>query len=335
MVLTEVPQRAFAGDGFNAPDSGRDAAFFQNFDQADFSGRGRVRPAAEFGGEVADLDDANPVAIFLSEQGHGFVFVDGDIDGHVLDDFDLLVAEDFFVDQVFDVLQFFVGNAGEVREVKAQMVGRDQRPRLLHVLAQNFAQPGLQQVRGRVVAHGGFADFGVDDGIDFIADANRLLGDDLVRAHALNRGVAAFHFGDDGVVIVAVEPSAVADLSAGFGVERGMVEDDFAFVARLELLRALAVVDDGEDFAVVGASLAVAFELGLRELLVCGIGGLLGCAFPGCACAFALFVHGVVEARLIEHQASIANCILNEVKGQPICVVKLERVRSRNTSRAD
>ena len=55
-----------------------------------------------------------------------------------------------------------------MREIKAQMIGRHQRPRLLHMLAQNFAQPGLQQVRGGVIAHGGLADFGVDHGVDFI-----------------------------------------------------------------------------------------------------------------------------------------------------------------------
>ena len=82
-----------------------------------------------------------------------------------------------------------------------------------------------------------------------------------MRAYALDRVIAAFHVGDDGVVIVAVEPSAVADLAAGFGVERRVVEDDFAFFAGLEFLRALAVVDDGENLAAVGAGLAVAFEV--------------------------------------------------------------------------
>ncbi len=82
-----------------------------------------------------------------------------------------------------------------------------------------------------------------------------------MRAHSLDRVVAAFHFGHDGVVIVAVEPSPVADLAAGFGVKRRVVEDDFAFFAGLEFLHALAVVDDGQNLAAVGAGLAVAFEL--------------------------------------------------------------------------
>ena len=121
---------------------------------------------------------------------------------------------------------------GEVREIEAQMIRRDQRSRLLHVLAQNFAQSGMKQMRGRVVAHGGLANVGVDHRIDFVAYTNRLLGDDLMRPHSLNRGVAALHFGDDGVVIVGVEPSPVADLPAGFGVERRVIENDLRLVRR-------------------------------------------------------------------------------------------------------
>ena len=41
-----------------------------------------------------------------------------------------------------------------VREVEAQPVGRDERARLVHVLAEHLAQRGVQQVRGRVVALG-------------------------------------------------------------------------------------------------------------------------------------------------------------------------------------
>ena len=125
------------------------------------------------------------------------------------------------------------------------------------------------------------ANRGVDYGVYFLPDANWLLGDDLMRAHALHGVVAAGHFGDDCVVIVGVEPSAVADLAAGFGVEGRVVEDDFAGVAGLEFLRALVALDDGQHFAVVGARLAIAFEIRFRELLVSRIGRLLGRALPG------------------------------------------------------
>src|SRR5882724_5806160 len=102
----------------------------------------------------------------------------------------------------------------------------------------------MKEMRGSVIAHGGLANVGVDDSIDFLSDADRLLGDDLVRAHTLDRGVAAGYFRDDGVVIVGVEPPAVADLSAGYGVEGRVVEDDLALLAGLEFLRALAILDD-------------------------------------------------------------------------------------------
>jgi hypothetical protein len=80
-------------------------------------------------------------------------------------------------------------------------------------------------------------------------------------AHSLHGVVASLHLGDDGVVIVAVEPSAVADLSARFGVERCVVKDYFPFFTGFEFLRALTLADDGEDLAAVGTGLAVAFEL--------------------------------------------------------------------------
>ncbi len=187
VVLAEVAQRAFAGHGFQTPHAAGDAAFFQNLDQPDLAGCAGVRAAAELGGEVADLDDAHAIAILLAEQRHGLVLVDGDVDGHVFDDLDAIVAQHFFVGEVFDVLQLFVVDAGEVREVEAQVAGIDQRARLLHMRAQHVAQRRMQQVRAGVVAHGRVADLGVDHGVDLVADVDGLLGGDAMRAHALHR----------------------------------------------------------------------------------------------------------------------------------------------------
>ena len=58
-----------------------------------------------------------------------------------------------------------------------------------------------------------------------------------MRAHSLNRVVAAFHLGHDSVVIVAIEPSPITNLPAGFGVKRSVIEDDLAFFAIFEFLR--------------------------------------------------------------------------------------------------
>ena len=104
--------------------------------------------------------------------------------------------------------------------------------------AQYLAQRGMQQMRAGMVAHGGAANLVVDHGVDLVADMNRLLGNDSMRAHSLHGIGDAFDFGDQGVVIVGVEPADVAHLSAGFGVERSVVEHDLAALAGLELLRA-------------------------------------------------------------------------------------------------
>ena len=91
----------------------------------------------------------------------------------------------------------FVFDGGEVRKIKAQMIRRDQRSRLLHVLSQNFTQSSMKKMSRRVVAHGGLANLSVDDGVDLVAHANRLLRHNLKCAHTLNRRISSRHLGDD------------------------------------------------------------------------------------------------------------------------------------------
>ncbi len=100
-------------------------------------------------------------------------------------------------------------------------------------------------MRGRVIAHCGFADGGIDNRVHFLPNANCLFYNYLMRADTLHRVVASSHFSDDGVVIVGVEPSAIADLSAGLSIEGSVVEDDLAVIAGIEFLCALIALDDG------------------------------------------------------------------------------------------
>ena len=186
--------------------------------------------------------------------------IDRLVDRNVGNGLDDLVAQHFLIDDVLNILQLFVFHRGEVRKIKAQMIRRHQRPRLLHMLPQNLAQPGMQQMRSRVIAHGRLANVGIHDGIDFVAHANRLLRDNLMRPHSLNRRIASRHLSDDGVVIVRIKPSLVANLPAGVGIERRVVKNDLAGFSSLEFPHALAVVNDGQHFATVRARLPIAFE---------------------------------------------------------------------------
>ncbi len=59
-------------------------------------------------------------------------------------------------------------------------------------------------------------------------------------ANSLHGVIAANHVGNDRVVVVGIEPAAVADLAAGLGVERRVIQDDLAFVAGFQFAGALS-----------------------------------------------------------------------------------------------
>ena len=204
-----------------------------------------MRAAAKFSRKIANPHHAHFVAILFSEQRHGVILVNGLFDWYIRNGLDDLIAQHFFIDDVFHVLQFFVFDRSEVREIKAQMVRRNQRSRLFHMLAEHLAQPGMKQMRSSVVAHGGFSSVGIHHRIHSVADADRLFRDDLMRPHALNRRIASSYFCDDGIVVVRVEPSLIAKLAARVGVERSEVEDDLAGFSGFEFARTLTVMNDG------------------------------------------------------------------------------------------
>src|SRR5882724_3678435 len=112
----------------------------------------------------------------------------------------------------------------------------------------------MEQVGGGVVAHRLLPDFSIDDGINFLPHMDGLPRMDFVRTHALHRRVASADFGDD-VARRIVEPSGVADLPAGVGVEGRVIEDDLAFLTGTNLFDALSVADDGQNFAITRLSL--------------------------------------------------------------------------------
>ena len=158
-----------------------------DFEHADFAGADDVRAAAKFlaveaarRGGVGNGDDADVgLRIFVAEEGER---AGGErvVDIHdVRADFE--VFADFFVHLLLDVGEFAGIDGGEVREIEAQMIGRDERAGLLHVRAENVAQRGVHQVRGGVVAHVARAALGIGDGGDAVADVQIFFGDDAVR----------------------------------------------------------------------------------------------------------------------------------------------------------
>ena len=148
--LLKLAQRAFAGDGFDAPHAGGDAAFIDDLADADIAGAAHVRAAAQLLAETGHGDHAHLLAVFFAEQRHG-AGGDGLIERHDVG-VDLGVAEDLLVHEPLDFFDFGAVHGGVVGEIEAQAAGLHHAAGLLDVRAQHLAQRGVQQMRGGVIA---------------------------------------------------------------------------------------------------------------------------------------------------------------------------------------
>src|SRR5579859_1637173 len=122
-------------------------------------------------------------------------------------------------------------------------------------------------MRAGVIPLGSFAHIGMNYGFYFLSEMNWLARLHFVRSNTLHRHDAAVHVGDDVAGAIA-EHSDIADLTAGVGVERRVIEDDLAFFAGFQFGNALTIFYDSEHFAVGGRSLFVTLEVGLAEITI-------------------------------------------------------------------
>src|SRR5688500_4240582 len=112
-----------------------------------------------------------------------------------------------------------------MREIEAEIVGRDQAALLGDVSAEAVAQGGVKQVRRTVVGANGGAAFGVDRLVERVADLERAFAD--VRAECVEfaerlRCVLNTAF----EAIECSQFSSIADLPAALTVKGRLVEHD-------------------------------------------------------------------------------------------------------------
>ena len=202
-----------------------------------------MRAAAELGREIADLHHAHAVAILLAEQRHGAgrqrrIEIHLGI-GH------RRVGLHVLVDQLLHLLDLAVLHLRAVREVEAQVIGRDQRARLRDVRAEDAPQRRVQQMRARVMLPQSLPPRRVDRDGDLLVLAEATGGD----LHAVHNELAAAveRVDDIAAARAADERAAVADLSARLGVPRRAIEDDFDLVAGRGLPHPAVVGHHGED----------------------------------------------------------------------------------------
>ncbi len=155
-------------------------------------------------------------------------------------------------------------------EVETQILGRDERARLLDLGAEHLAQRPMQDVGRRVIPPDAVAAFAVDAGGDLVA----------LRDRAGLHGCAVEDETGQAVLRV-VDPNAhaigpceligdhtgVADLPAGLGVERRSVEHDVDRCAFGHLCHTFAPCDERADLGTGGLVLLTPGELGGTELV--------------------------------------------------------------------
>jgi hypothetical protein len=251
----------------DAAHPGRHSAFGKDCHEADIAGAPHMGAATQLqrpgpvgagiGGRSAHGDHAHLLAVFLAEQRHGAGL-------HRLLDLHhpgrhLVVLEDDGIGQILDGRHLLCRHRLGVGEVEAQPVGRDQRALLGDVIAQHLAQRSMDQMgRGMIGAHRAAPGM-----IDLELERHARLDNaclDTAEMHPQIAG-ALLGVGDEKRTPSPVMVAGVADLAAGFGVERRLVEDDRAVLAGSELADLDAVARQRAHLALGGFGV-VAEELG-------------------------------------------------------------------------
>ena len=327
-AVGHVVESALGGHGLDTADVRARGGLGDDLEQTDLGGVGGMRTTAELAGERLVLgahgDDADDIAVLLAKEGDstgGLGLVDAHDAGH-----DRLGSEDLLVDQVLDSLELLGGQGLEVREVKAQVLGRHQRAGLGDMLSQDLFKGSVEQVRGGVVAAQETTALGVERGGHGSTDGQRALGN--VRDVSI-QAVVVLSVGNSQRNALGGKLAGVTLLATHLGIERGAIEHDLDILARGSRLDGLAVAHDGDNLGALNDVVVIAVELG-RGNLVGKLDPHVVEAAPGIALgvgagAGLLVLHAGGEAVHADVVASSAGDLDGQVDGETKGVVQLKR----------
>src|SRR5207249_1293970 len=303
-------------------------------EQGDLARRRHVGPAAQFQRDARNVDHPHDVAVFLREKRHR---ARGDrlLVLH-LARLHREVFPDVRVHLLFDARERGVVDRSVVREVEAQPVGRDHGPLLAHMRTEDLPQARVYEVRRRVVA------LDVVPPPPLVHLGNRGSRRELVLEMPDDgaRAVHLLYVGHLQLPPFPLHPPRIADLPARLGVERVLLQHDLDAVAGLAKL---------EDICLSPGRL-VAHPL----LLFLRLNGapLPGALHNNCGCmsfnrdrsgsgthdhtsrALALRFQRPLKPRDVHHLAPFRGDQLGQIDREPVGIVQLERVVSRDDLRA-
>ena len=216
-------------------------------------------------------------------------------------------------------------------EVEAQPPRLHHAARLLHMRPQHLAQGGMQQMRSGMVAPRGIAQRCGHFRAQHVSHGNRGVRQNPMHRQPGNARESRFHV--RGLLRGSgIQHPAIAHLAAGLGVERRLVEHQLGLHAGRDLLHGLLVHQETHHSG-LRLQFAVAQEPGapvLQQFLIGRNHRALFSALPARPRPFALALHLLLEACMIDRQAVLASHVLLLVQGQSEGVVKLERHRAWN-----
>ncbi len=175
----------------------------------------------------ADLHDANPVAVFVTEEGQGPQLL-----GLVFRRFEGVyvgVFDDPFVGPTLHLDDLLGSESGVVAEVEPEASRFDEGPGLLDVRSEDVPQGPVQKVSSRVALGDEFTTSRIEHGPCLLTDLHGSRNDP---------GPMAVHAGEGKLGIGHLEgpgfgqhSAGVADLASRLRVEGGPVQEDFNLLA--------------------------------------------------------------------------------------------------------
>ena len=120
IALVQISEHSGTSDGFNPADTGSNATFRNDLEQADLSGVGHVGAAAELHRHTGHVDHPHHIGVLLTEHRHGTGRL-GLIDRHLLH-LQRMGLVDPTVDQGFNLLQLIRRHRRGAVEVESQAI---------------------------------------------------------------------------------------------------------------------------------------------------------------------------------------------------------------------
>src|SRR5579859_5435181 len=226
LQLNSVAIRGRASQRLDPAHAGGRPRLVREAEQGNLASRRDVGAAAQLERHTRHVHHADDVAVLHAEQRHR---TGGDrVLVRHLSSLDRQVFPDVGIDLGLDGGKLIAFDRAMMTEIETQPLGRDHRPGLSDMGAQNLPQRGVHQVRGGMIA----LDIAAARFVD-LRDGQRRLERLTERADHGVLAVDLFDALDGQLPTVAFHDTGVTYLATGLGVERVLLENDLELITCL------------------------------------------------------------------------------------------------------